>query len=444
MAARTRLSLQSRGALADRQEQSSLRYRYELRLEDIKAAAVEEKIRLLTRIQRKKYVVFPQSLSRNADQWHQHFTKTAYIAGLPDVYSAVGQPPEDSAPAVGQTALPVIGEDTFEEIRSLVSHAVLQEQWYMKKREPFLYRRQEHFVEPFMRNLVAGVTGCLAQYNPLLLLASRDLKPEVNFYWTRGQRIIPRGHRRGRVEPIRFQIDDKPHSQIRIPKQLPQFAPMEAAFGLDVPDFKVSPDMMPLFKRQYDNHIFTGAKLPDPCGYGHTQFHVVQDRYHRDRLGRRGQEDQVEALLRAHGLASLFCWTGAQAAYQGWFRPILALEAGAVITERAVLLLLLYQSTRWRLCRVDADADIPPGREQCCGHRKTEGRLFPGRGRTDQMWSACLTTACCGLWCQFLMNRTLEGLTRPGWAPQRSGGAPGGLSAPWGGTSALWGGPLEA
>ena len=34
---------------------------------------------------------------------------------------------------------------------------------------------------------------------------------------------------------------------------------MEAAFGLDVPDMKVSPDMMPLFKRQYDNHIFTGS-----------------------------------------------------------------------------------------------------------------------------------------------------------------------------------------
>ena len=152
---------------------SSLRYRYELRLEDIKASAVEEKIRLLTRIQRKKYVVFPQTLSRKADQWHQHFTKTAYIPGLPDVYSAVEQPPEDSPPAVGLTALPVIGEDTFGEIRSLVSHAVLQEQWYMKKREPFLYRRQEHFVEPFMRNLVAGVTGCLAQHNPLLLLASK-------------------------------------------------------------------------------------------------------------------------------------------------------------------------------------------------------------------------------------------------------------------------------
>ena len=61
----------------------------------------------------------------------------------------------------------------------------------------------------------------------------------------------------------------------------------------------------------------SGAKLPDPCSYGHTQFHVVQDRYHRDQLGKKGQEDQVEGLLRAQGLASLFCWTGAQAAYQG-------------------------------------------------------------------------------------------------------------------------------
>ncbi|XP_030226737.1 large ribosomal subunit protein mL65 [Gadus morhua] len=383
---------------------SSLRYRYELRLEDIKAAAVEEKIRLLTRIQRKKYVVFPQTLSRNADQWHQHFTKTAYIPGLPDVYSEVGQPPEDSAPAVGQTALPVIGEDTFEEIRSLVSHAVLQEQWYMKKREPFLYRRQEHFVEPFMRNLVAGVTGCLAQHNPLLLLASKDLKPEVNFYWTRGQRIIPRGHRRGRVEPIRFQIDDKPHSQIRIPKQLPQFAPMEAAFGLDVPDIKVSPDMMPLFKRQYENHIFTGAKLPDPCGYGHTQFHVVQDRYHRARLGRRGQEDQVEALLRAQGLASLFCWTGAQAAYQGFWaredvpRPFVS---QAVITDGQFFSFFCYQLNTLALS-VDADVDNPR-RNVLWG---TESRrLFQGveDGRVVGLDDGVLR-----LLVQFLMNRPLE------------------------------------
>lgn len=61
-----------------------------------------------------------------------------------------------------------------------------------------------------MQKTLSYITFCL------------DLDPQVNFYWMRGQRTIPRGHRGGRVEPIRFQIDDKPHSQIRIPQQLPQ------------------------------------------------------------------------------------------------------------------------------------------------------------------------------------------------------------------------------
>ena len=62
---------------------------------------------------------------------------------------------------------------------------------------------------------------------------------------------------------------------------------------------------------------FTGSKLPDPARYGHTQFHLVPDRYHRDRMARQQQSDQVEVFLRANGLASLFAWTGAQAMYQG-------------------------------------------------------------------------------------------------------------------------------
>lgn len=61
----------------------------------------------------------------------------------------------------------------------------------------------------------------------------------------------------------------------------------------------------------------TGAKVPDPACYGHTQFHLVPDLYHRDRMARRQQSDQVEVFLRANGLASLFAWTGAQAMYQG-------------------------------------------------------------------------------------------------------------------------------
>ncbi|CAL8348140.1 unnamed protein product [Lota lota] len=382
---------------------SSKRYQYERRVENILAANVEDKIKLLTRIQRKKYVVFPQTLSRNADQWYQYFTKTAYIPGLPDMYSVVGRTPE-AAPPAARAALAVVGDDTFGDIRSLVSHAILQEQWYMTKRKPFLYRRQEHFVEPFLRNLVAGVTSCLAKHNPLLLLASKDLKPEVNFYWTRGQRIVPRGHRRGRVEPIRFQIDDKPHSQIRIPKQLPQFVPVEVSYGLDVPEIKASPDMMPLFKRQYDNHVFTGAKLPDPASYGHTQFHVVQDRHHRDQLARRGQADQVEVLLRAHGLGSLFCWTGAQAMYQGFWsredvtRPFVS---QAVITDGQFFSFFCYQLNTLAL---SSDTDVDNPRKNLLWGTESL-RLFQSveDGRVVGLDDGVLR-----LLVQFLMNKPLE------------------------------------
>lgn len=64
----------------------------------------------------------------------------------------------------------------------------------------------------------------------------------------------------------------------------------------------------------------TGSKLPDPACYGHTQFHLVPDRYHRDKMASRQQSDQVEVFLRANGIASLFAWTGAQAMYQGEYR----------------------------------------------------------------------------------------------------------------------------
>lgn len=49
-----------------------------------------------------------------------------------------------------------------------------------------------------------------------------DLKPEVNYYWHHGEEVVVHGHRKGRVDPVRFQIDDHPHLQIRVPKQLPE------------------------------------------------------------------------------------------------------------------------------------------------------------------------------------------------------------------------------
>ncbi|XP_010729192.3 large ribosomal subunit protein mL65 [Larimichthys crocea] len=333
-------------------------------VEKIRASPVEEKLSLITRIQRMKYVVYPQTFARNADRWYQHFTKTAYIPGLPEKFT---QGPErsgaeESSPAAAaQTTVEGIDSDAFADIRSLVSRVILQEYWHMKKRKPFLYRKQEQMVAPLLRNLVTGLTYGLAKHNPLFLHSSIDINPQVNFYWRRGERIIPKGHRKGRLEPTRFQIDDHPNCQIRITQQLPQFTPLEASYSAEVPEITLSPNVMPLFRRQYDNNIFTGAKLPDPACYGHTQFHMVPDRYHRDRMARQQQSDQVEVFLRANGLASLFAWTGAQAMYQGFWnhedvsRPFVS---QAVITDGQFFSFFCYQLNTVALS-VQTDANNP-------------------------------------------------------------------------------------
>ncbi|XP_038155786.1 39S ribosomal protein S30, mitochondrial [Cyprinodon tularosa] len=316
----------------------------EERVKKICASPLDEKLSLITRIQRMKFVVYPQTFARNPDRWHQHFTKTAYIPGLPEKFS----PGAESPPAAeDHTAATGIDDAAFSEIRDLVTRVILHEHWHkVKKRKPFLYKSQEQVVGPFLRTLVSGLTHSLTKYNPLLRLSSLDLNPQVSFYWRRGSRTIPKGHRKGRLEPIRFQIDDHPHSQIRIPQQLPQFAPLEASYTAEVPEVPYAPNLMPLFRRQYENNIFTGAKLPDPVCYGHTQFHLVPDRYHRERLARQQQSDQVEAFLRANAVASLFAWTGAQATYQGFWnyedvsRPFVS---QAVITDGHYFSFFCYQ-----------------------------------------------------------------------------------------------------
>ncbi|XP_051980255.1 39S ribosomal protein S30, mitochondrial-like [Xyrauchen texanus] len=133
-----------------------------------------------------------------------------------------------------------------------------------------------------------------------------DFDPQVKFYWLRGERTIPRGHRSGRDRPMRFQIDDKPHSLIRIPQQLQEFVPLKADISAEVPVIHSAPDLLPLFRRQYDNNIFIGAKLEDPCCYGHTQFHMVPDRFRRDKMSKKVLSDQIEVSLRANGIASLY------------------------------------------------------------------------------------------------------------------------------------------
>uniref|UniRef100_A0A3P8T2D9 Mitochondrial ribosomal protein S30 n=1 Tax=Amphiprion percula TaxID=161767 RepID=A0A3P8T2D9_AMPPE len=336
----------------------------EEQVKKICASPVQEKLSLITRIQRKKFVVYPQTFARNADRWYQHFTKTAYIPGLPEKFTPPPVEPvaEGSSPSpAARTAVPGIGDDAFADLRSLVTRVILQEQWHMKKHKPFVYRHQEQTFGPLLRSLVTELTPNLGKYNPLLLLSSLDISPQVNFYWRRGQRIIPKGHRRRHLEPTRFQIDDHPHCQIRITQQLPQFTPLEASYAAEVPEITYAPNLMPLFRRQYDNNIFTGAKLPDPACYGHTQFHLVPDRYHRDRMARMQQSDQVEVFLRANALASLFAWTGAQAMYQGFWnhedvtRPFVS---QAVITDGHFFSFFCYQLNTVALS-VETDANNP-------------------------------------------------------------------------------------
>ncbi|XP_030647693.1 large ribosomal subunit protein mL65 [Chanos chanos] len=311
----------------------------------LRAASVEDKIRALTCVQRKKYVIYPQTFALNADQWYQHFTKTAYLPGLPEKLSSTTEAETESANAEQSTSL-VTDDPSLSDVRSLVCNAILQEHWYKKKSRTILYKEQQQVVAPFLTNVVSGVTNILAKQNPLLRTSSLDFDPQVNFYWLRGQRTIPRGHRSGRVEPVRFQIDDRPHSQIRVLNQLPEYVPLEAEISAEVPVIRYSPDVLPAFRRQYDNNIFTGAKIADPCQYGHTQFHFVPDKFRRDKMGKKKLSDQVEVYLRANGIASLFAWTGAQAMYQGFWsqedltRPFVS---QAVITDGQYFSFFCYQ-----------------------------------------------------------------------------------------------------
>ncbi|XP_051517819.1 39S ribosomal protein S30, mitochondrial [Myxocyprinus asiaticus] len=300
--------------------------------EQLRSCTAHEKIRALTRVQRKKYVIYPQTFALNADKWYQHYTKTAYISGLPEKYTA----------SAGDSSI----DESISEFQSLVCNSILQEHWYMKKGRTFTHKEQEHFATPFVRNIVCGLRNVLAKENPVLGLSSLDFDPQVNFYWLRGERTIPRGHRSGRVEPMRFQIDDKPHSQIRVPQQLPEFVPLEADISAEFPVIHSAPDLLPLFRRQYDNNIFIGAKLEDPCCYGHTQFHMIPDRFRRDKRRKEGLSDQIEVSLRANGIASLYAWTGAQAMYQGFWseedvsRPFVS---QAVITDGQHFSFFCYQ-----------------------------------------------------------------------------------------------------
>eukprot|EP00061_Rhincodon_typus_P008745 g31624.t1 len=120
------------------------------------APSASEKIRLLTRIQRLKYVVYPQTLSLEADRWYQSFTKTVFVPGLPGRLSG---PQPGAEPELGR-------------LRSLVCEALSQENFYVKRRRPFLYRDREQTVLPLLGNMVPRLVSALASENPLLGVSS--------------------------------------------------------------------------------------------------------------------------------------------------------------------------------------------------------------------------------------------------------------------------------
>ncbi|NXY21694.1 RT30 protein, partial [Atrichornis clamosus] len=327
------------------------------------AATVEEKLRLYGKLQRPKYMVYPQTFALNADRWYRSFTKTVFVPGMPPGAAAAKAPvaatgatpeagrapePGAEAPGAANTPEPPVGAAPYPDmghLRSLTCDALLQESFYQNKKRPFLYRDQDHTPGPFLTQLVSTLAAFLSGRNPLLAESSLDLKPEVNYYWHHGEEVVVHGHRKGRVDPVRFQIDDNPHLQIRVPKQLPEVVPLESDLG-DVPVIDHQPSKLPLFKKQYENKVFIGSKVADPCCYGHTQFHLLPDRLKRERFIRERLEDQIEVVYRSNGIASLFAWTAAQAMYQGFWseadvtRPFVS---QAVVTDGKYFAFFCYQ-----------------------------------------------------------------------------------------------------
>lgn len=120
------------------------------------AESVDEKLRILTKMQFTKYVVYPQTFALNADRWYQGFTKTAFLSGLP--------PPAEPAPA------PALD---LEALRAAACDGLLQEHFYLRrKRRPPVYGDREALASPFLDQLVAALVGLLSAQNPVLATAA--------------------------------------------------------------------------------------------------------------------------------------------------------------------------------------------------------------------------------------------------------------------------------
>jgi len=182
------------------------------------AASIEEKLRLYGKLQRPKYMVYPQTFALNADRWYRSFTKTVFVPGLPPrAASAAAKAPGAVAPEAAAGAAPeaarapepgTAAPDTAKtpaagaapyldmgELRSLACDALLQESFYQNKKRPLLYRDQDHTPGPFLTHLVSTLATFLCGRNPLLAASSLGAGPgrEVGALERRGWAVNPAG-----------------------------------------------------------------------------------------------------------------------------------------------------------------------------------------------------------------------------------------------------------
>ncbi|XP_019387577.1 PREDICTED: 28S ribosomal protein S30, mitochondrial [Crocodylus porosus] len=306
------------------------------------AGSIEKKLQLYEQRQRRKFVVYPQTFALRADRSYQSFTKTAFVPGLP---------PASRAPV----------DLDLGALRSLACDALLQEYFYLRRPFAWSLNPPQPLHEAFLTQLLTSLSGQLVARNPLLAASTLDFQPQVNFYWMRGEEVVRHGHRSGRVDPVRFQIDDKPLLQIRVPKQLPKFVPLDDLVAEEIPVINHTPDKLPMFKRQYENKVFIGSKVADPCRYGHTQFHLIPERLKRKKLIQKNLAHHIEVVYRANGIASLFAWTAAQAMYQGFWSEADVTHpfvSQAVVTDGQYFAFFCYQLNTLALT-VEADKNNP-------------------------------------------------------------------------------------
>lgn len=117
--------------------------------------SVDEKIRILTKMQFKKYVVHPQTPALNSDRWYQGFTKTVFVSGLPPA-------PPLSPPSLDLAAL-----------RSAVCDCILQEHFYVRRRQPrSIFDRRQALASSLLDQIVRTLVNLLSPLNPVLTTAA--------------------------------------------------------------------------------------------------------------------------------------------------------------------------------------------------------------------------------------------------------------------------------